>query len=79
VALFTFVARHPLTKKSTQLNPLQPQTPEEKQLFEERQAVADSRRAARKASASAQQEGRMRFHLDLLVWYHLREHIVSTS
>ena len=57
VALFTFVARHPLTQKSTQLNPLKPQTPKEKQLFAERQAVADARKAARNASASAQQEG----------------------
>ncbi|KAL0026597.1 hypothetical protein WJX77_009204 [Trebouxia sp. C0004] len=47
VALFTFVARHPLTKKSTQLNALKPQTAEENQQFEERQAVADARKAAR--------------------------------
>ena len=57
VALFTFVARHPLTQKSTQLNTLKPHTSEEKLLFEERQKVADSRRAARSASASAQQQG----------------------
>lgn len=57
MALFTFVARNPLTQKSTQLNPLQPQTSEEKQLFEERQQVADARRAARNASAAGQQDG----------------------
>jgi hypothetical protein len=57
VALFTFVARHPLTKKSTQLNALKPQTAEEKQQFEERQAVADARKAARNVSASAQPQG----------------------
>ncbi|KAL3139880.1 hypothetical protein ABBQ38_004174 [Trebouxia sp. C0009 RCD-2024] len=56
VALFTFVARNPLTQKSTQLNPLQPQTPEEKQLFQERQQVADARRAARNVSAAEQQD-----------------------
>ena len=58
MALFTFVARNPLTQKSTQLNPLQPQTPEEKQLFQDRQQVADARRAARNASAAEQQDGR---------------------
>lgn len=58
VALFTFVARHPLTHKSTQLNPLQPQTPEEKQLFQDRQQVADARKAARNASAAEQQDGK---------------------
>ncbi|KAL0055761.1 hypothetical protein WJX82_004111 [Trebouxia sp. C0006] len=57
VALFTFVARHPLTKKSTQLNALKTQTAEEKQQFEERQAVADDRKAARNVSASAQPNG----------------------
>lgn len=57
VALFTFVARNPLTQKSTQLNPLQPQTQEEKQLFQERQQVADARKAARNASAAEQQDG----------------------
>lgn len=58
MALFTFVARNPLTQKSTQLNPLQPQTAEEKQLFQERQQVADARKAARSASAADQQEGK---------------------
>lgn len=58
VALFTFVARNPLTQKSTQLNPLQPQTPEEKQLFQERQQVADARKAARNASNAEQQDGK---------------------
>ncbi|KAL3154228.1 hypothetical protein ABBQ32_013731 [Trebouxia sp. C0010 RCD-2024] len=56
VALFTFVARNPLTQKSTQLNPLQPQTAEETQLFQERQQVADARRAARNVSAAEQQD-----------------------
>lgn len=65
VALFTFVARNPLTQKSTQLNPLQPQTPEEKQLFQERQQVADARRAARNVSAAEQQDGTQTLHLCL--------------
>ncbi len=67
VALFTFVARHPLTKKSTQLNALKPQTAEEKQQFEERQAVADARKAARNVSASAQPEGERLLQKDQLM------------
>ena len=46
-ALFTFVARDPVTKRSMAINPLQPQTAEEVALFQERQAVADARKAAR--------------------------------
>lgn len=65
VALFTFVARNPLTQKSTQLNPLQPQTAEETQLFQERQQVADARRAARNVSAAEQQDGKQTVHLSL--------------
>ena len=62
VALFTFVGRNPLTQKSTQLNPVQPQTPEEKQLFQERQQVADARKAARNASAAEEQDGKQDLH-----------------
>jgi hypothetical protein len=46
-AMFTFVARDPITRKSMAVNPLQPQTPEQRRLFAERQRVADERRAAR--------------------------------
>ena len=74
VALFTFVARHPSTKKSTQLNALKPQTAEEKQQFEERQAVADARKAARNVSASAQPEGEQ-----LLDWPMLAAQVQSTG
>lgn len=59
VALFTFVARHPVTQKALELNKLLPATPEEKLLFEQRQMVADARRAARKASSSEQQQGQL--------------------
>ena len=55
VALFTFVARHPVTKQSAQINPVQPQTSEEHQLFQERQQVADSRRQARSIQPPAHQ------------------------
>ncbi|KAK9809579.1 hypothetical protein WJX73_004048 [Symbiochloris irregularis] len=47
VALFTFVARDPVTKKSTRINPLDPRMPREKELFAERQQKADARKAAR--------------------------------
>ena len=57
VALFTFVARHPQTKKATELNKLKPETAEENVVFEERQMVADARRAARNASAYEQHQG----------------------
>jgi hypothetical protein len=45
--MFTFVARDPITRQSMAVNPLQPQTPEQRRLFAERQRVADERRAAR--------------------------------
>lgn len=51
-ALFTFVARDPLTRKSMAVNLLRPQTPEQQQLFAERQHIADERRAARQQLAS---------------------------
>ena len=57
IALFTFVARHPQTKKATQLNTLKPETAEERLVFEERQMVADARRAARNATAYEQHQG----------------------
>jgi hypothetical protein len=50
--MFTFVARDPLTRKSMAVNPLQPQTAEQRQLFAERQRVADERRAARQQQDS---------------------------
>lgn len=51
VALFTFVARDPITKKSTRINPVDPRMPREQELFAERQQKADARRAARVASS----------------------------
>ena len=56
-ALFTFVARDPVTKRSMPINPLQPQTPEEVALFRERQAVADARKAARQGQLPAAGSG----------------------
>ncbi|KAK9859845.1 hypothetical protein WJX84_005719 [Apatococcus fuscideae] len=50
VALFTFVARDPATLKSMEINSLIPSTDAEKSWFEEREALAQSRRAAREAS-----------------------------
>lgn len=49
-ALFTFVARDPATQQATKINPVVPQTSEQKHWFEERAAAAKARKAARKAA-----------------------------
>ena len=73
VALFTFVARHPLTKKATQLNKLQPETAEQEVWFEERQLVADARRAARDASPYERHQGLL---ANSCIWHHcVRKHL----
>ena len=46
-ALFTFVARQALGGGSQAINPVVPKTEEDKELFNERQKVADARKAAR--------------------------------
>lgn len=48
-ALFTFVARQALGNGPQAVNPLVPQTPEDKERFDSRQRVADERKAARAA------------------------------
>lgn len=53
VALFTFVARDPLTGKAVAVNSLQPATESDRAHFAERQAVAQQRRAVRKAASAA--------------------------
>ncbi len=53
VALFSFVALDPVTKKAIAINPLKPATQQDQQRFDERQRVADGRRAARQAQAAA--------------------------
>ena len=53
VALFTFVARDPSTGKATRVNPVVPQTEQEKQWYAERKELAAARKAARKAAAEA--------------------------
>ena len=52
VALFTFVARDPNTQKATAVNPLVPQTSEQRRRFEERSEIAKALKAARKAAAA---------------------------
>ena len=52
VALFTFVARDPLTGKAMAINSLQPDTDTDRALFAERQRIADQRRAVRKAASA---------------------------
>lgn len=53
MALFSFVALDPATSKPVAISPLQPAGGWETEQFQERQAVADARRAARKAGAPA--------------------------
>lgn len=57
VALFTFVARDPISQKSMKINPLEPSTALQKQRFAERQGVADRRKSARKAATQAFADG----------------------
>jgi acyl-coenzyme A thioesterase 9 len=49
VALFTFVARDPSTKRAARVNPVLPGTDLEKTWFLERQQLAAARKAARKS------------------------------
>ena len=51
VALFTFVARDPLSHKAVAVNPLRPSSEPDRALFAERQRIADERRAARRAAS----------------------------
>ena len=53
VALFTFVARDPVTGKAMAINSLQPATGSDRAHFAERQEIAQQRRAARKAASAA--------------------------
>ena len=46
-ALFSFVARDPKTLKAVEVNPLEPATDADRRIFEERQEVAQMRKAAR--------------------------------
>jgi len=55
IALFTFVSRDPVTGRSHRVNPLNPQTEEEIQVFDTRQKVAEGRKAARELTKSSGQ------------------------
>jgi hypothetical protein len=57
VALFTFVARDPITGRAMRVNQLAPGTPAETEGFAQRQAVAEQRKAARAAAAAAPPAG----------------------
>ena len=52
-ACFTFVARSPVTGKATAINPLAPETEEEKRLFQEAEEKNERRKAMRKQAAGA--------------------------
>lgn len=78
--MFTFVARDPITRKSMAVNPLQPQTPEQRRLFAERQRVADERRVARQqqAAAPASSAGEMCARVMSAVHRHCCVHVHGT-
>lgn len=57
VALFTFVARDPMSQRAMKINPLAPSTPLQKQRFAERQQVADRRKEARRTGKDSSSEG----------------------
>lgn len=52
-ALVTFVARDPATGRATRVNPLVPDTDEQRRWYAERQEVARARKAARAAASAA--------------------------
>ena len=52
-ALFTFVARDPLTGRSQRINYLEPKTEEEKKIFKIRQQNADKRKLDRELAKTA--------------------------
>lgn len=52
VALFTFVARDPATRMAARVNALRPQSERERRWFDERQAIAVERKAARRAKSA---------------------------
>lgn len=56
-ALFTFVARDPVTKRAMAINQLVPQSPEEIDAFAERKRIADARKAARQRHVEAGDAG----------------------
>ena len=56
-ALFTFVARDPVSRRAMAINQLVPQTPEDVTAFAERQQIADSRKAARRLHLEAGDAG----------------------
>ena len=62
MAVFTFVARDPLTGKSMAINSLQPATEADRQCFAERQQIAQQRRAARKSASAAPLAGKLTVH-----------------
>ena len=52
VALFTFMARDPLTGRAMAINSLDPATETDRARFAEGQQIAQQRQAARKAAAT---------------------------
>lgn len=58
VALFTFVARDGVTHAPHGINQVQPQTQQERSDFQDRQRVAEERRAARAQQSSGLTKGR---------------------
>lgn len=57
MALFSFVALDPATKKAVAINPLQPSNAWEEEKYAERQRIADERRARRRAGQTSSVPG----------------------
>jgi acyl-coenzyme A thioesterase 9 len=81
-ALFTFVARDPDTGKSHRINPVSPEDSEGKALFAKRQAIADARKAQRKAEALVEHKytaEQVAFASDLLSHAHLKRDLPALA
>jgi acyl-coenzyme A thioesterase 9 len=81
-ALFTFVARHPVTGKAHQINPVDPEDAKGKALFAQRQAIAAARKAQRRAEALAEHKytaEHVAFATDLLSHAHLKRDLPALA
>jgi acyl-coenzyme A thioesterase 9 len=81
-ALFTFVARDPITGKAHQISPVAPEDDTGKALFAKRQAISDARRAERKAEALAEHKytaEQVAFTTDLLCHAHLKRDLPALA
>jgi len=81
-ALFTFVARDPITEKSHQVNPVTPEDATGKALFAKRHAIAAARKAERQAEALAEHKytaEQVAFATNLLSHAHLKRDLPALA